>query len=75
MEVIKDSKLAAQATQARERFDAHVREMVAWHFDPATGSPFWLERAETLFGTVGLDEERRRVESARVAGAGARTAA
>jgi phenylacetate-coenzyme A ligase PaaK-like adenylate-forming protein len=34
--------------QARERLDAHVREVVAWHFDPATGTPFWLERVKTL---------------------------
>jgi hypothetical protein len=25
-----------------------VREVVAWHFDPATGCPFWLERAKQL---------------------------
>ena len=34
--------------QAREALDRWVREVVAWHFDPATGSPFWLERARTL---------------------------
>jgi len=28
--------------------DAWVQEVVDWHFDPATGSPFWLERATTL---------------------------
>ena len=39
---------------ARARLDAWTREMVAWHFDPATGSPFWLERARTL----GLDPRR-----------------
>src|SRR3990170_6295618 len=33
---------------ARERLDAHVRETGRWHFDPATGCPFWLERARTL---------------------------
>jgi hypothetical protein len=33
---------------ARERLDAHVREIVRWHFDPATGCPFWLERATQL---------------------------
>ncbi|HEY8550665.1 MAG TPA: hypothetical protein VIL35_11970 [Vicinamibacterales bacterium] len=32
--------------QARERLDAWVRELMAWHFDPATGCPFWLEFAE-----------------------------
>jgi hypothetical protein len=28
--------------------DAHVREIVDWHFNPDTGTPFWLERARTL---------------------------
>jgi len=32
--------------QARERLDAHVREIVAWHFDPDKGTPFWLEKAK-----------------------------
>ncbi|MEM7050318.1 MAG: hypothetical protein AAF604_11700 [Acidobacteriota bacterium] len=40
--------LEAAVEAARERLDAHVREMVAWHFDPATGSPFWLEFAAGL---------------------------
>ncbi len=34
--------------QAREQLDAHVREIVAWHFNPQTGPPFWLERVKTL---------------------------
>ncbi len=34
--------------EARAALDAWVREVVAWHFDPATGSPFWLERAKGL---------------------------
>jgi hypothetical protein len=34
--------------QARERLDAQVREIVAWHFNPDTGTPFWLERAKTF---------------------------
>ncbi len=33
---------------ARARLDAHVREIVRWHFDPETGCPFWLERAKEL---------------------------
>ena len=33
---------------ARERLDRHVRDIVRWHFDPATGCPFWLERAKTF---------------------------
>ena len=30
---------------AREALDAHVRDMIQWHFDPETGCPFWLEKA------------------------------
>jgi hypothetical protein len=33
---------------ARERLDAHLREIIAWHFNPETGTPFWLERVKTL---------------------------
>ncbi len=33
---------------ASTALDAHVREIVAWHFDPETGSPFWLEFAKKL---------------------------
>lgn len=32
----------------RPDLDAHVREIVQWHFDPATGSPYWLRRRATL---------------------------
>ena len=37
-----------QVRQAREQLAAHVRDVVAWHFNPETGTPFWLERAKTL---------------------------
>lgn len=40
--------LAVTAGRAREALDAWVREVVAWHFDPATGCPFWLEYARRL---------------------------
>ncbi len=33
---------------ARDRLDAHVKETVAWHFNPETGCPFWLEHAARL---------------------------
>jgi phenylacetate-coenzyme A ligase PaaK-like adenylate-forming protein len=39
-------ELQERVGAARERLDAHVREIVRWHFDPATGCPFWLEWAE-----------------------------
>ena len=37
-----------QVDAARTMLDAWVREVVAWHFDPATGCPFWLGRAKEL---------------------------
>ena len=33
---------------ARERLDAHTREIVAWHFDRKTGCPFWLDYGDKL---------------------------
>ena len=44
---------AAWSTQAREALDAWVREVVAWHFDPATGSPFWLDTRRSSAGIRG----------------------
>ncbi len=35
---------AAQAAQ--QQLDAHVRDIVAWHFSPETGTPFWIEWAK-----------------------------
>ena len=32
-------------SEATEKLDAHLREMVAWHFSPETGCPFWLDWA------------------------------
>ena len=34
--------------RSREQLDAHTVEMMAWHFHPSTGSPFWLEYAGSL---------------------------
>ncbi|MCB1033710.1 MAG: hypothetical protein KDD47_07745, partial [Acidobacteria bacterium] len=45
---ILENRLTLDIQKARQRLDEHVREMVTWHFDPATGSPFWLEYAEGL---------------------------
>ena len=33
------------AEPARTSLDAHVREIVRWHFSPETGTPFWLDWA------------------------------
>lgn len=54
MEILTRSSLSEKVAEARSRLDAHVREIVAWHFDPATGSPFWLEKAAEL----GFDPRR-----------------
>jgi hypothetical protein len=43
-----DAASQEQVQQARTALDTWVREVVGWHFDPATGSPFWLDRAKTL---------------------------
>lgn len=40
------STAVGSVSQARERLDAHVRDMVRWHFSPETGTPFWLDWAE-----------------------------
>jgi phenylacetate-coenzyme A ligase PaaK-like adenylate-forming protein len=40
------TSIELQAKAARERLDAHVREIVQWHFSPETGTPFWLEKAK-----------------------------
>src|ERR1043165_465524 len=32
--------------KAQEQLDAHVREIVQWHFSPQTGCPFWLDWAK-----------------------------
>ena len=37
-----------KVAEARARLDAQVREVIAWHFDPQTGCPFWLEYAQSL---------------------------
>ncbi|HEV2915831.1 MAG TPA: hypothetical protein VGX92_21295 [Pyrinomonadaceae bacterium] len=43
-----ETNLQTEIKRSREALDAHVREIVGWHFDPETGAPFWLEFAKTL---------------------------
>lgn len=47
-------QLAKSAEQAKQKLDAHVRDMVEWHFNPETGSPFWLNKA----GELGFDPRK-----------------
>ena len=42
------SALQQRAEEAKTRLDEHTCEIVAWHFDPKTGCPFWLEYAAKL---------------------------
>src|SRR5215475_4496348 len=42
------AEMQAKMRGAREALDAHVREIIEWHFNPETGTPFWLERAKSL---------------------------
>ncbi|QOJ18726.1 MAG: hypothetical protein HRU76_14535 [Phycisphaeraceae bacterium] len=39
------SGLEQRAVEASARLDAHVRDIVRWHFSPETGTPFWLDWA------------------------------
>ena len=47
MEILSQS-LSQKVSEARQQLDTHVREIVQRHFNPQTGSPFWLEFAERL---------------------------
>lgn len=40
--------LSQKIQNSSEKLDAHVREIVAWHFNPETGSQFWLDFASKL---------------------------
>src|SRR6476659_5410976 len=40
--------LTTKIKSAQEVLNAWVREVVQWHFDPATGCPFWLDYAQRL---------------------------
>ena len=41
-----NANLESKSRQAADQLDAHVREIVNWHFSPETGCPFWLEWAK-----------------------------
>jgi len=34
---------------AQEKLDAHLREIIQWHFSPETGCPFWLDWSKKHF--------------------------
>lgn len=37
--------LQTAAAQAADKLNAHLREIIQWHFSPETGCPFWLDYA------------------------------
>ena len=39
------STLEQSVQDAKQVLNAHVREIIQWHFSPETGCPFWLEWA------------------------------
>ena len=43
-----EATLQANIKRSHEALDAWVREVIEWHFAPATGCPFWLDYARTL---------------------------
>lgn len=48
MNSITQAGLRESVNTAQTALDAWVRDMVSWHFDPATGCPFWLDYARKL---------------------------
>lgn len=48
MNSITEPSLRDSITASRNTLDAWAREIVSWHFDPATGCPFWLDYAKGL---------------------------
>jgi len=42
------SDLETQVAAAQQALDDQTVKMVQWHFNPETGSPFWLEQAASL---------------------------
>ncbi|MHC5004699.1 MAG: hypothetical protein ACYTJ0_16420, partial [Planctomycetota bacterium] len=50
--------------QAAEALDAHLRDVVRWHFSPETGTPYWLDWAAAA-GWSPIDEVRTFADVAR----------
>jgi phenylacetate-coenzyme A ligase PaaK-like adenylate-forming protein len=48
MKTTLEAGLQTKVKASKEALDAWTREIVQWHFDPATGCPFWLDFAKNL---------------------------
>ncbi len=42
------TSIEERKSAAKTALDAHVREIVQWHFDPENGTPFWLDYVQKL---------------------------
>jgi len=51
---------ADQVKQAQDKLDAHVREIINWHFDPDNGTPFWLDAVAGKNPLLKLDFDPRK---------------
>ena len=40
--------LAEKVANAKTQLDIQFRETVQWHFNPETGTPFWLDKAKSF---------------------------
>lgn len=43
-----EADINLRAEKAKEALNEHMREIIAWHFSPETGTPFWIEKAKQL---------------------------
>jgi hypothetical protein len=48
MKSTSETDLKSRVKHALDALDSWVKEVVAWHFDPQTGCPFWLDYAKNL---------------------------
>ncbi len=48
VEQVSDATVEDRVAESQRRLDEWTREVVQWHFDPATGCPFWLEYGSRL---------------------------
>ena len=46
--------------KAKQALDAHVRDIIAWHFDPDNGAPFWVDAASGKNPLLKLDFDPRK---------------
>jgi len=53
--LVKPKAVPTSVEEARKQLDAHVRDIVQWHFSPDTGCPFWLDWAKDAPWDPGRD--------------------